>query len=353
VLPGLVNAHTHLELTGLSAALGAPDFPSWIRQLRTLKAERTAEQFLDAARQGLRECWAGGVTTVADTGDTGSVARALFELGGRGIAYQEVFGPDPAQCRESMAGLERAMALLAPLASDHLTLGVSPHAPYTVSGVLYREVTRWARERRLPLALHLAESAEESALLRGEGGFAEAWGRRGIAVPAPAGLTPVGFVDHWGVLGPDMLCIHAVRVNDEDIRIMAARGAAVAHCPLSNLAHAHGTAPLVALRRAGLRIGIGTDSVLSVGTLDLRAEARRARTAAGLNAEEALRLVTVDAARALGLSGVGAIEAGGWGDLCVMRAHGTDPVEAILAPATEVMATFVAGRPVYREMQAS
>jgi cytosine/adenosine deaminase-related metal-dependent hydrolase len=163
LLPGLVNAHTHLELTGLGAALDEPDFPSWIRRLRALKAERTPEQFLEAAKQGIRDGWAAGITTVADTGDTGAVARALSELGGRGVAYQEVFGPHPDQLEESMAGLRAAVAALRPLEiPGMLRIGVSPHAPYTVSGPLYREAAKWAREERLPLALHLAESEEES-----------------------------------------------------------------------------------------------------------------------------------------------------------------------------------------------
>ena len=134
LLPGLINAHTHLELTGLGSQLDEPDFPAWIRRLRALKAERTPEQFLEAAKQGIRDCWAAGVTTVADTGDTGAVARALSELGGRGVAYHEVFGPHPAQVEESMAALKASVAALRPLeVPGRLRIGVSPHAAYTVS----------------------------------------------------------------------------------------------------------------------------------------------------------------------------------------------------------------------------
>src|SRR5207247_7832214 len=110
-------------------------------------------------------------------------------------------------------------------------------------------------------------------------------------------------LDAHGVLGPATLCIHAVQVTVADIALLAGRGAAIAHCPLSNACHRHGSAPLALLRRAGLRVGLGTDSTASVGRLDLFAEARAARAGAGIGATEALALATIEAARALGPGG--------------------------------------------------
>ena len=129
---------------------------------------------------------------------------------------------------------------------------------------------------------------------------------------------------------------------------------AIAHCPLSNRAHGHGDAPLARLLAAGLRVGLGTDSVLSVGTLDLLADARAARALAGLDAATALSLCTRDAARALGLgSETGSLVAGYWGDCVVIRAPaglaGASAEEQVLASGPrEVLATFVGGRDVYR-----
>jgi 5-methylthioadenosine/S-adenosylhomocysteine deaminase len=355
LLPGLVNAHTHLELTGLGSALDEPDFPSWIRRLRALKAERTPEQFLEAAKQGIREGWAAGVTTVADTGDTGAVARALSELGGRGVAYQEVFGPHPDQVDESMLGLKAAVAALRPLeVPGRIRVGVSPHAPYTVSGPLYREVGKWAREEKLPLALHLAESAEESQLLGDcTGGFADAWGKRGIPAPEPLGMSPVAWVDHHMKLGDDTLCIHAIRVSAADIAVMARRGVGVAHCPLSNAAHRHGVAPIKALLDSRIHIGIGTDSVLSVGPLDLLAAAREARALANLSAFDTLGLVTWYAAGAIGFwNRLGLLVRGAPGDVAVMSMpHDVaEPEEEVLSGRGVVLATFVGGREAYRRV---
>lgn len=354
LLPGLVNTHTHLELTGLGGRAEEDDFVAWIGNIRRLKAERTLAEYVAAAREGVRQGWARGVTTVADTGDSGAALRALAELGGSGVAYQEVFGPDPGQVAESVGGLRAAVAALRPVETPRARLGLSPHAPYSVSGPLYAEVARLAEAEGLPLAVHVAESAAESALLTdGTGGFAAAWERRGIVPPA-AGVTPVEWLERHGVLGPRTLCIHAVRVDGADVETLRRAGAAIAHCPLSNLRHGHGSAPLGALLAAGLRVGVGTDSEASVGPTDLLAEARAARALAGLDARAALRLATAGAASAIGLAGeVGELVAGAWADVVAVALPGgtvgSEVEEAVLASgAADVAGTWVGGRPVYR-----
>jgi cytosine/adenosine deaminase-related metal-dependent hydrolase len=234
-------------------------------------------------------------------------------------------------------------------------LGVSPHAPYTVSGPLYRATAAWARARDLPLAVHLAESRAESALLASATGkFADAWRGRGIPMPAPLGRSPIQWLDEHGVLSAQTLCIHVIRATGLDIGRLANAGAAVAHCPRSNRAHGHGDAPLAALLAARIRVGVGTDSVASVGELDLLAEARAARTLAGLDAGRALALCTMGAARALGLQAeTGGLRVGKWGDCVVIRcppgASTALPEETALASGPrDVLATYVGGRDVYR-----
>jgi len=354
LLPGLINTHTHLELSGLPE-LAEPEFASWIRGVRARKAARPAGEYLAAARAGLAACRAAGVTTVADTGDSGAVIEVLAESGGSGVAYHEVFGPHPAQTEESLAGLQRRTAELRRFARGRVRLGVSPHAPYTVSGELYRRTARWAREEGLPMAVHLAESAAESALLAsGTGEFAAAWAGRGIPLPEPLGHTPVTWLDRHGMLGPDTLCIHLVRADASDIALLAERGCAVAHCPRSNRAHGHGDAPLAALLTAGLRVGVGTDSVLSVGPLDLLAEARLAAALAGLDAMAALRLCTSAAAHALDLAAdVGTLTVGKWGDCVVIRPDGgitaASPADqALRSGPRDVVLTILGGRDVHR-----
>jgi cytosine/adenosine deaminase-related metal-dependent hydrolase len=340
--PGLVNCHTHLELTHLAGRTSEREFPQWIRTVRALKDATTPEEFSRSAEQGMRSAWAAGVTCVADTGSTGAPLEALDRLGARGIYYQEVFGPDPAQARTSMAELERAVGRLGGLASSRVRLGVSPHAPYTVSERLYRAVDDFACSAGLPVAMHLAESLAETQLVReGSGPFADALRARGIQV-ARVARSPVQYLVQLGVLerATARLCIHCVQVDQADIMLLKRAGVSIAHCPRSNRAHGHGTAPLAAFRRAGLRVGLGTDSVVSVGDSSLGAEA----AAAGLDGEEALRMLTLEGARALGLEGeIGSLDVGKDADLAVF------PPAALYRPLppSASLLTIVAGRVVH------
>lgn len=352
LLPGLINTHTHLELTGLEGQVSEPEFPAWITHLRQIKNTRDPADYLVAARQGLQDCYAAGVTTVADTGDSGAVIQALAEADGSGIAYQEVFGPDPAQLTESLSGLQARVEERSSWATGRVRLGVSPHAPYSVSGPLFQAVAAWAATERLPLAVHVAESPAETQFVQaGAGPFAQAWVARGFALPPSRGRTPVEWLDQHGVLTERTLCIHAVQVTSQDVDRLATSDAAVAHCPLSNHAHGHGAAPLQAFLAAGVRVGLGTDSVVSVGRLDLLAEARFAQKRAGLTAEQAVELCTLRAARALGLDDTGSLRPGKWADCTVIRVppgEGT-PSDRLLASSPDhVLLTCVAGREVYR-----
>lgn len=355
ILPGFVNTHTHLELTGFADRIQESEFASWIRQLRQLKATRTAEEYLNAARQGLADCYAAGVTTVADTGDSGAVSVALAEAGASGIAYQEVFGPHPDQAEQSFAELRARVMELRNRTSMRLRIGVSPHAPYTVSGRLFQLVADWARAEKLCLAVHIAESpAERQFLSAGTGPFAEAWGARGIPLPQPLGKSPIEWLGEHGVLSEHCLCIHAVQVNSADIERLAWSGTAVAHCPLSNRAHQHGAAPLAQFLEAGIRVGLGTDSVVSVGRLDLLAEARAARHLARLTAEDLLGLCTLGGARALGLDReTGSLVPGKWADCVVIRLprdRGRVLEDIASSSPSDVLLTYVGGKEVYRSV---
>jgi 5-methylthioadenosine/S-adenosylhomocysteine deaminase len=251
-----------------------------------------------------------------------------------------VFGPDPAQAVPSLEGLKQKLHELRRFTSFHASLGVSPHAPYTVSAPLYRAVAGYAMRDGLPIAVHLAESKEESAFVRdGEGPFAAAWGDRGIPVEARR-MSPVQFLHSLGVLRLGTLCIHTVQLDAADVLTLAASKVGVAHCPLSNRAHDHGTAPLSDLRKAGVAVGLGTDSVVSVGSLDLWAEAQ----AAGLEGEDALRMLTLEGARALCMEKmVGSLEVGKQGDLAVLS--------DLESERPGVFATVISGRIVHGPLE--
>ncbi|HYX81125.1 MAG TPA: amidohydrolase family protein [Gemmatimonadales bacterium] len=341
LMPGLVNCHTHLELTQLGggAKHEEPEFHKWIWHVRTLKEATSAEVFYEAAVAGVRDCWARGVTCVAETGSTGAVMRALHDLGGRGIVYHETFGPDPAQCAASMAELKSAISHLRGLATSQLFIGISPHAPYSVSAPLYQAAADFARRERLPMAVHIAESrAETDFVCDGAGPFAALFGKRSIAVE-PQRCSPVAYLVRLGVLGPGTLCIHCVQVNEADVELLRGVHASVAHCPRSNAAHGHGRAPLALFQKANVAVGFGTDSVVSVGELDLWAEAE----AAGLRGEAARHALTIEGARALGWEReIGSLEPGKAADLAVFPF-------ADLRPSPPLAAlTVVSGRIVHQ-----
>lgn len=365
LMPGLVNAHCHLELTAMRGFLEDLDFRRWILRLTAARqAVLDRDALLDSARYGLEEGVRAGITTYADTCASGVVMQAMREAGVRGVMYQEVFGPNPAQCADSIRGLREAVAGLRYLETPLVRLGVSPHAPYTVSDDLFRATAELAREQHLPVAIHIAESEVEHRLVvHGDGGFAEGLRRRGIPV-APRGRSPVGLLSDLGVLDLRPLLIHCVRVDDTDIASIAASGSSVAHCPASNAKLGHGIAPAVALRAAGVPVGLGTDSMASNNHMDILAEARLALLMQRLNlgsvetpdALGVLEMATIGGATAIGLGGItGTLEVGKQADLAAFaldRARPTfDPIVAAVYSITGADARFVAvaGRPLLRD----
>jgi len=329
LLPGLVNVHTHLELTAMRGFLENCQFTEWIDKLRQSRNEvMNEEMLLDSARFGIMEGLVAGITTYADTCSSGVAMRAMNELGVRGIMYQEVFGPDPSHADAAMRELEGRIEKLLLEQTDLVALGVSPHAPYTVSDRLYAAAAEFANSRNLPMAMHIAESEAELELVAdGRGEFADRWKHRGIAVTRRA-RSPVELLDQQGALDRGPLLIHCVRVDEADIRIIARRRCGVAHCPASNAKLGHGIAPLLPLVAAGIRVGIGSDSVASNNRMDILDEARLAvlihraatRRHDAFGAHQALDLATIGGARALGLdSRVGSLEPGKDADLAAFR----------------------------------
>lgn len=356
LLPGLVNVHTHLELTAMRGFLEDLDFPRWIGRLNQVKrAVLDRDVMLDAARLGLAEGVRNGITTYADTCDTGVAFDAMLEAGVRGIMYQEVFGPDPSACATSLAELRAKVGAFRERETPLVWIGVSPHAPYTVSDALYAAIADYAARERLAVATHIAESEPERQLVeRGEGFFADGLRRRSIDVTQRA-RTSIALLERTGVLNTRPLLIHCVRVDQDDIRAVAKSGAPVAHCPVSNAKLGHGTAPLLELLEAGVTVGIGSDSVASNNRMDLLAEGRAAvlaqRARLGrhdvLCAKDALYLATLGGARALGLDrDIGSLEVGKSADLAAFPTDGSampvhDPEAAAIFALPGVAARLV------------
>jgi 5-methylthioadenosine/S-adenosylhomocysteine deaminase len=331
ILPGLVNAHTHLEYAAMGGFGDGLPFTPWIADHIRRKDTQSDDDLLAQARAGAAACLAGGVTTVADCCYAGTVAEAAGEAGLRAIVYLEGFSV--------WEGLEARIevALDALPVSELVSAGVSPHAPFTVTHDDYAMLIGLARRRGLPVATHLLESTRETDHLD-------------------------AFAD---VLGPDTVAVHAVLVNDADIALLAGLDVPVAHCPRSNALLGCGIAPLTELLEAGIRVGLGTDSPSSAIDFDMWAEMRsaimlqRARSgrADALSAQTALELATTRSAAAIGLGEVvGSLTPGKAADLIVLDLAGSpflpceDPVTAAVYGGSpeRVTLSVVAGEIRYR-----
>ncbi len=325
LMPGLVNTHAHLELTAMRGFLEDVPFREWIVRLtRSRASAMSPERRVAAARVGLAEGLLAGVTTFADVSDSGLSLGAMRGMQVRGIVYHEVFGPDPAQCDDAILALRARLAELRGETTSCVGLGVSPHAPYTVSDALFRATAALAREEGLPITVHVAEGrAEHDLVTQGSGEFGDAWRRRGITAE-PRARSPIQLLADCGVLDSRALLIHAVHADERDRHLIRDSGASVAHCPASNAKLGHGIAPITEFLAQGSAVGLGSDSVASGNRMDLLDDARlavfqqriRLGDPAALPAAEVLRCATLGGARALGLDAqIGTLEVGKQADL--------------------------------------
>ncbi|MDX6398555.1 MAG: aminodeoxyfutalosine deaminase [Gaiellaceae bacterium] len=354
IVPGFVNAHTHLEYAVYAGFGDGLSFGPWIARHVERKQRLEPADMESIARLGAAECLRSGITTVGDLAFAGASAAACADLGLRAIVYLEVFGSDASH---AMTRFEEKREYVAPALSERVQLGVSPHAPYTCSTEVYAACVGLG----LPVATHLNESGDELEwLLRGEG----PWQPFSEMLVEPGGRSGIRQLAEAGLLDERVVAAHCVKVDDEEIGLLARHGVAVAHCPRSNALLGCGIAPLEALRAAGLRVGVGTDGVSSVPSHDFFEELRtvisfaraRSEQAGSLSATEALELATLGGARALGLDReTGSLVAGKRADVAVLSLSGSpylpweDPAAAVVyggAPE-RVLATLVDGEARY------
>ena len=362
IIPGFVNAHAHLELTVLRGLLENIPFMEWIRRLTHIKYQLLSREDLKLSAQlGAIEMLRAGVTTVAEVMDVGTGWDAMREFGLQGIAYQEVFGPADAAAAESMRGLAGKVERYRHDESATMRIGVSPHAPYTVSQPLFKSVRDFAQKEGLRMTAHVAESRDETGFVRdGAGPFAAAHAKRGIDVIARR-CMPVAYLESLGLLGPDMLLVHCVEVNERDLDFIRDTGTFVVHCPKSNAKLGNATARIHDMLVQGIPVSLGTDSVASNNVIDMFEEMRSAifqqRTLTGrmdsLTASGAFRMATIESARSLGMAEeLGSLEVGKRADFAVVDLSRSatqpvfDPVETMVYSASrgDVRRVFVGGR---------
>ncbi len=347
--PGVVNPHTHLELTGYAGRLPRGSLWAWFERLLALRsAPGRLEREQQAARAGAWQSLRAGVTCVGDISRVNSSWAALREVPIRKVCFVEVLslaGDPPRDVDELAAALDAIEA------TPRLRVGVSPHAPYTVTAETLRGAIALATRRDLPWTMHLAETPEEIAFFRGDPDALPELVRvlcrqRGVVPPArPPGEWLARIADG---LRPGLI-VHGNYLDDGDARHLAAAGHTLIYCPRSHGFFGHPAYPLRRFRESGVRLLIGTDSLASNESLSILDELRfvRTRVEAPPSPAGLLRMVTLDAAAALGLADeIGSLEAGKQADIAAFptSSETTDPARALVDQPVAPVAVWVAGR---------
>lgn len=353
ILPGFVNAHTHLEFSSLAEPLGEPGIrlPEWIRALIAWRNSEAGQRVENTA-QGLEESVRLGTTTLGEIAQTGWPQAAFESVAMGAVVFLELIAPRPENLE---AAMERARRHLQ-FRRSRWRCGLSPHAPYTVRRELLDDVIALSSVHRVPLAFHLAESREELELLqRGAGPLAdflrelESWDP-GVVTPR---TRPLDYLRRLAA-ADRVLVVHGNYLDDDEIELLAGNcdRMAVVYCPRTHNHFGHPCYPLPRMLAAGVSVALGTDSRASSPDLSMLAELRTvARKHPSVEPQTVLELATLRGARSLGLDReVGSLEPGKCADLAMVALPdrgAKDPYELLLDSDLPVVATWRRGEPVY------
>jgi 5-methylthioadenosine/S-adenosylhomocysteine deaminase len=337
LIPGLVNAHTHAAMSLMRGMSDDLPLMRWLED-HIWPAERehvSAAMVRDGTLLACAEMLRGGVTCFNEMYFFPEAALEAAVAAGMRAAFGIIVIDFPTAYASDPADYLRKGLLLRDLQRDQplTSFCLAPHAPYTVSDGTFRQVATLAAELDLPVHLHLHETEDEIA--------------RSVA---EHGVRPIERMRRLGVLGPNLIAVHAVHLEGREVQLLAGHACSVAHCPSSNLKLASGFAPVEALRKAGVNVCLGTDGAASNNRLDVMQEMRTAallakavaRDAEAMPEHAALRAATLAGARALGLERqIGSIEPGKAADLTAIALRGPE-----LAPCYDPVShlVYAAGR---------
>ncbi|MDR3307662.1 MAG: amidohydrolase family protein [Coriobacteriales bacterium] len=372
LMPGFVDAHTHLEYSAMRGLINDVPYAAWKLHIAAKEKLFTLQDWEDSALLGSLEAVRSGITTIADITETGASRVAAQAVGLRGNIYREVGTMDR---HEVDAVLEAAFADIEAWRTtsdpNRIHIGIAPSALYACHPLVFERVAAYAGDGT-PLAVHLAGSREEYEFIRyGSSPFSvhSTEQERGYGIDMPpwlaTGVSPVRYILNWGVFqAPNVLAIHCVQVDDADIEKLAEYDIAIAVCTRCNAQLAMGVAPLTKFLKAGIRVGLGTDSPAATDATDPIAEMRLGmllQRALGtrsnfLTAAQMIHLATLGAAEALRMDDeVGSLEVGKKADIIALdlsnsnQAPTHDPNSAIVHTASQetVLMTMIDGDILY------
>jgi 5-methylthioadenosine/S-adenosylhomocysteine deaminase len=314
LMPGLVNLHCHAAMTLMRGIADDVPLMTWLQQhVWPVEAKHVSDEFVhDGSMLGMAEMIRAGITCVNDMYFfPEATARAALRVGMRvaigviAIEFPSAYAPDAA------GYLQKGLATRDAFRGEKLiTFTLAPHAPYTVGDEMLKRMAVLAEEIDVPIHCHVHETKDEIA--------------QGLAKD---GVRPFERLRRLGVVGPRLIAVHSVHLDEAELDVMAREGVTVAHCPSSNRSSQAASRPW-RLRKRGIRVGLGTDGAASNNRLDLFTEARSAalmaKAASGdasvIPAAEALEMATIEPARALGLDDrIGSIAPGKSADLVAVE----------------------------------
>lgn len=306
LLPGLVNAHTHLELSSLRGQVpGGRGFAPWVTTLIGERTQQSPEGDAEAIAHAVDELLAAGTAAVGDVTNTLAPVAQLSEAPLLACIFHEVFGQrrETAQVMLGMAQQSRSAIARWP---SNLRYAPAPHAPFTLHPEVLCEIVRQARALKTRSTLHLCEHGAERAYLKdGSGPYAALLVERGASAVdwAPPGLDPIRYAASLGVLGPDVITVHLTDARPDELALVAQAQAPVVLCPRSNLHIELKLPPLIDILNAGIKPALGTDSLASNASLDVLEEAHAlAERFPSVPARTLLAMATSFGAQVLGLA---------------------------------------------------
>lgn len=315
LMPGMVNAHGHAAMSLLRGAADDLPLKSWLEDyIWPLEGRWVAAEFVYHGTQlAIAEMLLSGTTCFADMYFfPDESARAACEIGMRAQMACPVIDFPTVWAQDAEEYISKATALHDQYRHHALiSVAFGPHAPYTVSDAPLLKIATFAEELDIPIHMHVHESAQEVS-----------------DALAATGKRPMQRLAELGLISPRLLCVHGTQLDDADIALLSDNGASVVHCPESNLKLASGFCPVAKLQAAGINVALGTDGAASNNDLDMFGELRTAALlakavasdASALPALQALRMATMNGAKALGLdSQIGSLEAGKWADMIAVR----------------------------------
>jgi len=357
IMPGLVNAHSHLELTHFSSwklrkgiDYSPRTYVDWVIQVIKIRRNLTRPELEHSVMEGIRVSLECGTTTIGEILSDRALIPLYESTGIRGRLYIEAIGQEPAGNAALIANIEKAVGVFA---GNSLKPGISPHAPHTLSAGFMKELAALSAAHSIPSVIHLSESREEALFMHDSSGkIAEilypfaGWDEY---LPPPRRTTSTAYLEALGVLRPSTSVVHCVHVTMDDAHILKKCGVTAILCPRSNERLAVGKAPASLLKKCGIPLALGTDSLASNDSLSLWDEMRflRREFPDVFTPTEVLEMATLGSARALHLeSETGSLEKGKRADFLVVHpARITSPAELaeVLIEESRVAEVFLGG----------